>query len=84
MSLALIFGCLWALAATVVAMLPMRQQYAPGIALLAAAPLLITLIWWDLGWVWGGLALAGVLSMFRRPLAYLWRRLRGGAPERIE
>ena len=34
---ALILGCIWVLAATGVAMLPMRYQYVPGLALLLAA-----------------------------------------------
>ena len=61
----------WVLASTVVAMLPMRRQYAPGLMLLLAAPVLI-------GWVgcevalWAALlALFAFLSMFRNPLRYL-------------
>ncbi|MDF1854383.1 DUF2484 family protein [Pseudooceanicola sp.] len=78
MSLALLLGCFWVLAAAMVALLPMRMQYIPGVALLAAAPLLIGVIWWDHGWFWGGFALFGFLSMFRNPLRYLWARLNGG------
>lgn len=77
MSPALVLGCVWVLAATVVAMLPMRRQYMPGLALLVSAPVLVAVIWWQHGWVWGALALFGFLSMFRRPLAYIGRRLRG-------
>ncbi len=40
MSVSLILGCIWVLAATVTAMLPMRRQYAPGITLLIVAPVL--------------------------------------------
>ena len=35
---------LWVLASAGVAMLPMRQQYIPGVALLLAAPVLIVAI----------------------------------------
>ena len=44
MSLLLVLGCLWVLASAIVAMLPMRLQMVPGVALLIAAPLLILLI----------------------------------------
>lgn len=77
MSAALIAGCLWVLVASLTAMLPMRRQYAPGIALLTGAPVLI-------GWIgvahgpWVALAvLAAALSMFRRPLIHLARRMIG-------
>jgi amino acid transporter len=81
MSLPLIFACFWVLAATVTAMLPMRRQYVPGVALLIAAPLL--LIW--IGKVHGALValacLAAVVSVMRNPLRYLWARMRGRNPE---
>ena len=81
MSLSMILGCLWVLAATIVAMFPMRRQYAPGILLLIAAPVLIGVIFWEHG-VWLGLAaLFAFVSMFRNPLRYLWKRLRGETPE---
>lgn len=67
--------CLWALAATVTAFLPMRWQMAPGLLLMAAAPVLIV----ALGVVYGGwaaaAAAAGFVSMFRRPLGYLALKL---------
>ena len=81
MSLALILACLWVLAATVVAMLPMRRQYLPGVILLIAAPLLIGVIWVQHGPWLGGVALFGFLSMFRRPLRYFYRRARGISDE---
>lgn len=76
MSLPLILACLWALAATATALLPMRYQYAPGLALLIAAPVLI--IWLSVlhGWWIGAFALFAVLSMFRRPLTHLAGKLR--------
>lgn len=67
----------WVLASAVVAMLPMRRQYLLGLALLLAAPVLIALIWVQVGW-WAGLAgVAAFTSMYRNPLRYLWARLRG-------
>ena len=80
MSLPLSLGCLWVVLSAIVALLPMRFQYVPGIALLLVAPVL-------LGWIamtHGGWLLAiglfALVSMFRRPLFYVCRRLRPEAP----
>ncbi|MDO6479541.1 DUF2484 family protein [Shimia thalassica] len=81
MSLSLVFGCLWVFASAVVAMLPMRKQYAPGMALLIAAPVLITVIWWEHGPWYGAAALFAFVSMFRNPLRYLYARAKGEKPE---
>jgi hypothetical protein len=70
---ALIAGCLWVLAATGTALLPMRRQMVPGLLLLASAPLLV--VWMSLAlglWI-GLLAVLAFLSMFRRPLGALLR-----------
>lgn len=82
MSTPLILGCLWVLASALAAMLPMRAQIAPGLALLAAAPVLLVWIGRAHGWLWLAVGLFAFLSMFRRPLAYfarhaLGRELRG-------
>ena len=74
MAPALIAACLWVVAATVTALLPMRYQYAPGLTLLIAAPAL--LIWIALTtnpWL-AVAATFAVLSMFRKPLAYFARK----------
>ena len=77
MSAPVIAAALWALAVTAVAFLPMRRQYLPGGLLLLAAPGLLVWIGAAHG-AWAGAAAAlAVLSMFRRPLGHLWRRLRG-------
>lgn len=81
MSWALVSGAIWVIAATLVALLPMRRQYVPGVMLLVMAPFLIGWLWFEYGWVVGGLALAGFLSMFRNPLRYLLARARGQRPE---
>jgi hypothetical protein len=73
----LIAAILWVLAATVTALLPFRRQFAPGILLLAAAPVLIGWLWWDHGALAGVAALAAFVSMFRNPLRYLVRRALG-------
>lgn len=70
MSLPLILGCLWVIASALVAMLPMRRQFPPGIALLVAAPVLLVWIGWEHGWVWLAAGLFAFVSMFRNPLRY--------------
>ena len=80
MSLSIILAALWVLAATAVAMLPMRRQYAPGMVLLAGALVLIVWLGLEFGPVAGLGALAAFVSMFRRPLLYFWRRFRGNEP----
>lgn len=81
MSTSLLLGCFWVLAAAVVAMLPMRRQMAPGLALLVAAPVLIGFIGYEHGAIFAALGFAGFVSMFRNPLRYLWKRARGQRPE---
>ena len=74
----LVWLCIaWAFASAVVAMLPMRWQYVPGVLLLLAAPVLIWMIAQTVG-IWA--AFAGLLafgSMYRNPLRYFWKRLTG-------
>lgn len=79
MSGALIAACLWVLAATLVALLPMRWQFAPGLVLLVAAPGVIVWIGIAHGALVAVLGMAAFVSMFRNPLRYLWRRARGDA-----
>ena len=81
MSYALLAACVWVVAATVVAFLPMRRQFVPGIALLIAAPVIVVWIGMEHG-PWIALAgVAGVVSMFRRPLRYYVLKAMGRAPE---
>ncbi|WP_111731917.1 DUF2484 family protein [Roseovarius amoyensis] len=71
-------ACLWVIAAAVVALLPRRWQYLPGLALLVAAGWLM----WRLAGAYGAWvvlpALVVVVSMFRRPLAVLLCRILRG------
>ncbi|MEM6890535.1 MAG: DUF2484 family protein [Pseudomonadota bacterium] len=73
--------CLWVLASAVVALLPMRLQYVPGVALLLSAPLLIIWICFAVGWWLALPALLAFVSMYRNPLRYFWARARGLHPE---
>jgi hypothetical protein len=77
MSLPLILGCVWIIAAAVVAMLPMRRQMVPGMALLVAAPVLLVWIGYVHGWLWLAFGLFAFVSMFRNPLLYFLRRALG-------
>jgi hypothetical protein len=73
----LVLGALWVIASAIVAMLPMRAQMVPGVALLIAAPVLLVWIGWTHGWVWLALGLFAFVSMFRNPLRYFARRALG-------
>jgi hypothetical protein len=77
MSLPLTLGALWVVAAALTAMLSMRAQMIPGIALLIAAPVLLVWIGFAHGWLWLALGLFAFLSMFRNPLIYFTRRALG-------
>lgn len=72
---------LWVFASVGVAMLPMRQQYFPGIALLIAAPLLIFFIGQQFGWVLALLGFFAFVSMFRNPLKFIVAKVRGQKPQ---
>lgn len=72
--LSMVSACLWALAATAVALLPMRRQYIPGVTLLILAPILIIWLSVDHGWWVGVLACLGFVSMFRHPLRYFIKK----------
>ncbi|TNC73812.1 DUF2484 family protein [Rubellimicrobium roseum] len=80
MSASVLASCLWVLAATATAMLPMRHQMVPGLALLVSAPVLMVWLALSVGWWMGVLGLLAFLSMFRRPLGALvgWLLRRGG------
>lgn len=74
MSLPLILSCLWVVAASIVAFLPMRLQFVPGLVLLLLAPGLILWVGASHGWLWSIPAALALISMFRRPLGYLVRK----------
>jgi hypothetical protein len=72
---------LWVFLSATVATLPMRLQYVPGAILLCAAPVLIAMIGFQVGWLYTLPALAAFVSMFRNPLRFLLAKLRGQNPE---
>ena len=81
MSTSLLLACLWVLAATVVAFLPFRAQFPPGIALLIAAPVLLVWLAMDHGVIWAVIGFLGFASMFRNPLIYFAKRALGQGGE---
>lgn len=73
----LLLACVgWVFASTIVALLPMERQYAPGVILLLAAPVLIVWIGVSVAWWAGVLAFCAFVSMFRNPLRYLLGKAR--------
>jgi len=74
MPASLIAASIWALTATLTALLPMCMQFRFGLALLLTAPPLLIWINTENGpWI-TALAVLALLSMFRKPLAYLTRK----------
>lgn len=80
MTLSLILASIWVVAATIVAFLPMRRQYVPGVVLLVLAPILIVWLGFDYGFWLALLGTFAFVSMFRNPLRYFYRRARGENP----
>lgn len=75
MSLSLTLACLWVLIAAIIAMLPMRRQFIPGVALLLTAPFLLSYLGYQHNpWVVLA-ACTAIISMFRRPLFFMSRHL---------
>jgi hypothetical protein len=67
----------WVFASALVAMMPMRWQYVPGVTLLLVAPVLIFEIAQSVG-IWASVAgTLAFVSMYRNPLRYFWKRLTG-------
>lgn len=77
MTAPLVLGCVWVIAAAIVAMLPMWLQMVPGVALLASAPGLLVWIGMVHGVWWVAFGLFAFVSMFRRPLMYFTRKALG-------
>lgn len=72
-----VVACLWVIASALVALMPMRRQYLPGVTLLFAAPVLIAWLWIAHGWIIGSVATFGFVSMFRNPLKYFAKKALG-------
>ncbi|WP_172293079.1 DUF2484 family protein [Pseudoruegeria sp. HB172150] len=74
MSLPLILGCFWAIAANVAGMLPSKRSHWPAAYVLIAVglPILVWIFWLHGPWI-GLLCLAAAMSILRWPVLYLWR-----------
>lgn len=80
----LTLAALWALVATVIALLPTRIHWPAAYALIAVGIPILGWVTYQNGPVWGLLVLAGGVSMLRWPLIYLWRWLRRKPEEPAE
>ena len=77
MPLSLTLACLWALAATVVALLPSRRQHWPHAYVLIAAGIpILGYVTYETGPMAGLICLIAGASILRWPLIYLGRWLR--------
>ena len=86
MTASLTLACLWAIIASIVAMVPRRFHWPGVVALIAAGIPLLGWVTWQNGPLWGMLVLAGGAVLLRWPVVRLARRLRrgGGAREPAE
>lgn len=76
-SAAFLAACLWVIASTITALLPMRLQYAPGLTLLITAPFILLWIGAAHGpWI-AALCTLAVISPMRHPLLFLARKVLG-------
>ena len=77
MSLSLTLACLWVICASVIALLPSRDQHWTWAYVLIAVglPILLGVVWQHGIWIGGLVALAG-MSLLRWPVIHLWRWIR--------
>lgn len=73
MSLSLILACLWALAATGCALLPVRCHWPAALVLIAAGIPILGYVTLENGPIWGLAVLAAGASVLRWPLVALGR-----------
>jgi len=81
MTPSLIAACLWVVAATLLAFLPVRRQILPGTLLGLAGLGIVVWIGWENGWVWTLIALLAFASLFRNGFKVIPMLIRG---EKIE
>jgi hypothetical protein len=86
MTASLTLACVWAIIASIVAMVPRRFHWLGAVALIATGIPLLGWVTYQNGPLWGMLVLAGGASMLRWPVVPLARRLwrRDGAQEPAE
>ncbi|MCB2127873.1 MAG: DUF2484 family protein [Rhodobacteraceae bacterium] len=77
MTLSLILACLWAITATVIAMLPSRDHHwRAAYVMIALGIPIVGGVTYQNGPVLGLIVLAAGASILRWPVIYLWRWLR--------
>ena len=77
-SASIVSCCVWALLASVTALLPLRVQYAPAIMLAIVVPFLLIFLGFEHGLGAVALGLAAFVSLFRVPLLNVARQMIGG------
>lgn len=70
-------GCVWIILVSIVAMVPYPRHRPYALALLLVFPALLIALWIELGWIWAFALLIGALSIYRYPLFFLLKWLRG-------
>ena len=74
MNLSIVLACLWAITATVIAMIPSRHSHWPqAYALIAVGVPLLGYVTYENGPLVGFVVFAAGASILRWPLIYLWR-----------
>lgn len=76
-SASIVSCCVWALLASVTALLPLRVQYAPAIMLAIVVPFLLIFVGFEHGLGAVALGLVAFVSLFRVPLLYVARQMIG-------
>ncbi|WP_068119219.1 DUF2484 family protein [Tropicimonas marinistellae] len=88
MSLSLTLACLWALAATFLAMIPSKRSHWPQAYVLIAIGIpLLGFVTYENGPMAGLLVFIAGASILRWPLIYLWRWIKRhtvGKPDRMK
>lgn len=82
MTTSLVLACLWAIVASVIAMLPNRIHWPAAYALIDVGIPILGYVTYQNGPLAGLLVLAGGVSVLRWPVIFLFRWLRG--PRRAE
>lgn len=77
MTTSLVLACLWAVVASVIAMLPTRIHWPAAYALIAVGIPILGYVTYQNGPILGFIVLAAGVSVLRWPVLFLFRWLRG-------
>ncbi|MGR3363607.1 MAG: DUF2484 family protein [Maritimibacter harenae] len=77
MPTSLIVGCIWVLAASLIAFLPIRKQIVPGTILGLSAFALLGWIGYQNGWIWTAVGVFAFVSLFRNGFRAIPMMIRG-------